>query len=201
MVLPVLSVVLAMSGAPAPQQAQQAPPAARVQRAPQAPRKLYNETADANAQIEAAVKAAAEDGIRVLVNWGANDNARCATFATARRDPQLAPKFSDEYKLVYVDVGHLDRNLDLARSRGVVLAEGGLPHFTVLDDTGKVLAQLSGRDLAVEADPAGLDAPKLAAFLAAHQAPAADAQPLFKAALDQARREDKEVFLWFAAPW
>jgi hypothetical protein len=199
MVLCVLPLMLALGGqAPPPQQAQ---PAVPVQRAAQAPRKVYNETADAKAQIAAAIKAAAEDDIRVLINFGANDDEKCAKFPQAQRDPDVAPKFSDEYKLVSVDVGHLDKNMDVAQAYGATLAAGALPHFTVLDKTGKVLAQLSGRDLAVEADPAALDAKKLAAFLARNQAPAPDAQPLVNAALAQAKREDKEVFLWFSAPW
>jgi len=200
MILSVLPLVLMMSGqaAPPPQQAQ---PAVPLQRTTQAPRKVYNETADAKAQIAAAIKAAGEDDIRVLINWGANDDEKCAKFPQVQRDPDVAPKFSDEYKLVSVDVGHLDKNLDVAQGYGVTLAAGSLPHFTVLDTAGKVVAQVSARDLAAEADPAALDAKKFAAFLAKHQAPAADAQPLFNAALAEARRDNKYMFLWFSAPW
>lgn len=200
MVLTVLPLVLALSGqAPPPQQAV---PATPVQRAGQpAPRKVYNETADAKAQIETAVTAAAVDDIRVLINWGANDDEMCAKFPQAQRSPDVAPEFRDEYKLVSVDVGHLDKNQDLAHSYGAKLAAGALPHFTVLDKTGKVLAQASARDLAADGDPASVDPKKLGAFLTKYQAPAEDAQPLFNAALARAKRENKEVFLWFSAPW
>lgn len=204
MTITLLSLVLAMSGQAAPP-AQQPPPTvapAVVQKAPAAPRKLYNETADAKTQIATALKSAADDDIRVLVNWGANDDALCATFPPVQRAPEVSKKFSDDYKLVYVDVGHLDKNLDLAKSFGVTLTAGALPHFTVLDAKGKVLAQMSGKDLAGEAEPAALDAKKTAAFLTTHQAPPPpDVLPVFTAALAQAKRENKEAFVWFTAPW
>jgi hypothetical protein len=204
MTLSLLSLVLAMSGqtAPPPQQPPPSVSPAIIQKAPAAPRKLYNDTADAKAQITAALTSAAEDEIRVLINWGANDDELCATFPQVQRAPEMSRKFSDEYKLVYVDVGHLDKNLDLAKSFGVTLAAGALPHFTVLNAKGGVLAQISGRSLAGEAGSAALDAKKTAAFLTTHQAPAPpDAVQTFSAALAQAKREDREVFLWFAAPW
>ncbi|MCX6538440.1 MAG: hypothetical protein NT151_05830 [Acidobacteria bacterium] len=204
MTLFLLSLVLAMSGQTAPP-AQPPPPTvapAIVQKAPPAPRKLYNETADAKALIAAALKSAAEDDIRVLINWGANDDALCATFLQEQRSTAVSLKIRDDYKLVYVDVGHFDKNLDLAKSFGVTLTAGALPHFTVLDAKGAVLAQMSGKNMANEVDPAALDGKKLAAFLTKYQAPApAEALAVFTSAVAQAKREDKEVFLWFAAPW
>jgi hypothetical protein len=204
MVLPLLPLLVMMSG--------QAPPAPPSQQAPAvvAPagqarpaRKLYNETADAKAQIETAIKAAAEDDIRVLVNWGANDDERCTKFAQAQRSPEISGPafFSDEFKPVYVDVGHLDKNMDLAQAYGAKPSAGALPYVTVLDKAGKVLAGASASEFASEADPTATDPKKLAAFLAKHQAAAPDAGPQFQAALSQAKKDGKYVFLWFSAPW
>jgi len=204
MTLSLLSLVLAMSGqtAPPPQQPPPAAAPAIVQKAPPAPRKLYNETADAKTQIAAAIKSAAIDDIRILINWGANDDELCAKFPQVQRAPEMSKKFSDDYKLVSVDVGHLDKNLELAKSFGVTLTAGALPHFTVLDAKGTVLAQATGKELVSQADPVTFDAKKTAAFLTKHQAPAPpDALPVFSSALALAKRENKEVFLWFAAPW
>ncbi|MCX6545885.1 MAG: thioredoxin family protein [Acidobacteria bacterium] len=204
MTLPLLSLLLAMSGQtpPPPQQPPPTVAPAVVQKAPPAPRKVYNETADAKAQISTALKAAAEDDIRVLINWGSNDDELCAKFTEARRAPEVSKQFTDHYKLVYVDVGHVDKNLDLAKSFGVTLAAGALPHLTVLDAKGRVLAQASGKGLVSDAEPVGFDAKKTVAFLTKNQAPPPpDAVATFAAALAQATRETKEVFLWFAAPW
>ncbi len=111
------------------------------------------------------------------------------------------PKYlSDEYKLVYVDVGHADRNLDVAAEWGARPGAGALPYFTVLDKTGKVLAGAPAAEF-TGADPAAFDPKKVAAFLAEHKAPAPDADPPFQAALSQAKKDGKYVFLWFSAPW
>jgi hypothetical protein len=204
MTLSLLSLVLAMSGQAAPPPPQPPPTVAPaiVQKAPPAPRKVYNETADAKAQIAAAVASAAEDDIRVLINWGANDEEACTKYQQVQRAPEVSSKFRDDYKLVYVDVGHLDRNIDLAKSFGVTLAAGALPHFTILDAKGKVLAQMSATSLASDTDAAAFDAKKMGAFLTTHQAPAPPpVGPVFDAALTQAKREGKQVFVWFAAPW
>jgi len=203
MILTALPFILAMGGqAVPPPQAAPPPAAAVVQKPAAAPRKLYNETADAKVAITAAVAAAAEDGIRVLVNWGGNDCPRCASIGLAQRDPGFGVKLSDEYKVVYVDVGNADRNGEVAQAFGVKLTADGLPHFTILDAKGAAIAQVAGKDFAAEADPAKLDGKKLGAFLKQHQAPPPPpAQPQLTAALEQAKRQDKQVFLWFTAPW
>ena len=209
MVLHFLPLLLAMSGQapPPPQQApppptQSVPATTVAPRQAQAPRKIYNETADAKAAIATAIAGADESDIRVLINWGANDDERSTRFPQVQRSPEIAtPRFfSDEYKLVYVDVGHLDKNMDVAAAYGAKPAAGALPFFTVLDQKGKVLANASASDLAGD-DPAAIDPKKFAAFLAKHQAPAPDAEPAFRAGLDQAKKDGKYVFLWFSAPW
>jgi hypothetical protein len=138
MVLHFLPLVLAMGGLATPPPQQPPPqnaPATTVSRPPQTPRKIYNETADAKAQIATAVAGAEESDIRVLINWGANDDERCAKFAQVQRSPEIAtPKFfSDEYKLVAVDIGRLDKNLDVAAAYGAKPTAGALPYFTILE--------------------------------------------------------------------
>ena len=204
MVFPLLPLVLAVGVQAPPPQAppKQPPPAVAAAPAARAPRKVYNETADARAQIAAAVASAAGDDIRVLINWGANDDERCAKFQQVQRATEIAgPKyFSDEYKVVYVDVGHADKNMDVAAEFGARPGVGALPYFTVLDKAGKVLATAPASDFA-GADPAAFDPKKVAAFLAKYQAPAPDADPPFQAAMSQAKKDGKYVFLWFSAPW
>jgi hypothetical protein len=210
MLLQVVPLVL-MMGVQAPPNAppQQAPPAAPVQRPAPAPRKIYSETADAKAQIAAALKIAAQDGIPVLINWGANDDENCTKFQQALYGgtPSISPaaqqmrqKLSSEYRLVTVDVGHLDKNQDLVKAYQVSLEAGALPHLTVLDGTGKVLAQQSSRDFAA-GGPSAFDSEKILTFLTKYQSPAPDAAPLFRAALEKGKREGKTVFVWFSAPW
>lgn len=178
------------------------PPAPAAQPQRPAPPPLYNPTADAKAQIAAALKSAKVDGIRVLVTWGANDNELSKAFAAARRGRDLVLFFSDEYKVVNVDVGNLDKNLDVAKAYGMTLEAGSLPALAVLDADGNVLARTTGGAFLAEADPAAYDVPKLSAFFKKHQAPPApDAEPLLESALKQAKAEGKSLFVWFSAPW
>ena len=192
-------VLVAPPGAQAAPPPPPQPPVA-VQRP--APPPVYNPMADPNAQIAAALKSAKEDGIRVLLNFGANDDEPSKAFAAARRNRELSPFFGDEYKVVSVDIGQRDKNLDVAQAYGVTVKAGELPALAVLDADGKVLARTSGTAFRSEADPAAHDPSKIAAFLKTHQAPPPpDAQPVFDAALQQATREGKSLFVWFSAPW
>jgi hypothetical protein len=209
MILQLLPILAVMAGqAPPPQTPPpvRTVPAQTVTAPAQSPRpapKLYNETANAKELIETAVKAADTDDIRVLVSWGANDDPASTAFATVLRGREVSATyrfFSDEYKVAYVDVGHLDKNLDVARTYGVTLEAGALPVLTVLDQRGKVLASASAREFSA-AESSGYDAAKIAAFLTTHKAPAPDAIAPFEAAVKQARQQGKTLFVWFSAPW
>jgi len=193
--LTLLPLLLALGG-----QAQTVPPVPVA--APRPAPKLYDEAADAKARVADAIKAANVDDIRVLINWGANNDDGSAIFAQALRTPVVSKtRYSaDEYKVVNVNVGHLDANLDLAKAYGARLVAGALPALTVLDQKGKPLAQATARDFS-GAEPASIDPEKVAAFLTAHQAPAPDAIAPFEAAVKQAKRDGKTVFVWFSAPW
>jgi len=201
MFLPVLPVVLAMVGQAAPPGIPPPAPSVPAQVVQRPASKPYNESADAQKLIDDAVKAAATDGIRVLVNWGANDDDGSMRFAKARTGREMSTFWSDEYKVANIDVGHLDKNLDIANTFGVTLTAGDLPVLAVLDATGQVLARTSAAALKSDADTAAFDPAKIAAFLRAHQAPEPDANRLFEEAVRQAKRNGKTAFVWFSAPW
>jgi len=163
----------------------------------------FDETADAKAAIKKAVDDAAIDTIRVLVAWGANDNNGSKLFLESIKAPAISEPgfFRNEYKLANVNIGQLDKNIDLAKSYGAKLKTAALPALTVLDAAGAVVANTNASALRPEGDPAGIDPVKVAAFLKLHQAPAPNAAVLFEAALNQAKNESKMVFIWFSAPW
>jgi len=206
MILHWVPVMIALAGQAAPPPTQTAPPTVRpatVQTTPaQTPRpvpKQYDEAATAQAVIAKAVEAANTDDIRALILWGANDNPRVQAFDVARRTVP-GTFFSVEYKIGFVDVGKADRNVDVAKSYGVTLSADALPFLTVLDQKGKVVANISSRELAADTGT-GFDTKKVAAFLAMHQAPAPDAIKPFEAAVVQAKKEGKTLFVWYSAPW
>ena len=166
----------------------------RVAQAPATPPKPYGD-ATAAERIAAAIEAANVDDIRVLIVWGSNSDPGALKFDPLWRDPKVvATRFSsDEYKMVKVDIGD-GKNADVAAKYGVKIVPTALPMFTVLDQKGRAIAQAS----AAEFD---FDPTKLAAFLVKNQAPAPDAIAPFEAAVKQAKRDGKTVFVWFSAPW
>ena len=205
MILAWVPVTIALTGqaAPPPPPVQGVRPATVVapaaQQTPRPAPKLYNETADGQTVIDTAVHNADTDDIRALIIWGANDNPQSTAFEVTRRAVK-GTFFSDEYKVGYVDVGSLSKNLALAKKYGVTLSAENLPALTVLDQKGKVLGNITGRELAA-AEGGGFDKAKLDAFLTMHQAPAPDAVAPFEAAVEQAKKDGKTVFVWFSAPW
>ena len=110
----------------------------------------------------------------------------------------MSRKLLYEYRVVKVDVGRFDRNLDLVERYGAPLKEQGLPFLTVLDAAGEVLAQqeTGALEQGQEHDPR-----KVLSFLEQHQAEPRKAQALLDGALARAAEEEKRVFVAFEAPW
>jgi thioredoxin-related protein len=165
---------------------------------------LYDENADAKQQIAAAVARAKRENRRVLLQWGGNWCGWCIKLdELCKSDPDLRKKLLYEYDVVHVDAGRDNKNMDLAKSHGAACATEGFPYLTILDSTGKAIANQGTP--AFEVDPqsltAGHDPKKLLKFLTEHQAPYLDARALLDAGVAQAKQEGKRVFLHFGAPW
>ena len=130
---------------------------------------VYDEQADAKADIEAALARAAKENRRVLLVWGANWCGWCVKLHTFfEEDPDVSRKLFYEYDVVKIDIGKNDKNLDLAKRYGATFQKEGVPFLTVLDAKGAVLAnQETG---ALEDGPKH-DQEKVLAFLTEHQAP------------------------------
>lgn len=182
-----------------------APLATREDPKPQAEKgaPVYDEKADAKAEIAAAIARAKRENRRVLVQWGANWCGWCRRLHELfRGDKDLAKELLYEYEIVRVDVGRWDKNLDLAAGYGASLKESGIPYLTLLDGEGKVLAnQDTGSFESKDEAKPGHDAKKVLEFLKGHQAPYLKAQDLYDAALARAKAENRRVFLHFGAPW
>jgi len=180
-----------------------APAAAQQDPAPREPQlkkvEVYNEAADAKAEIAAAVVAAKKDNKRVLIQWGANWCPWCVKLdGTLKSDRSLSKEMQYEYVFVKVDVGRFDRNKELFDGYGAKLKESGIPYLTVLDGDGKVIVnQESG---ALEKGEAH-DVAKVLGFLKAHEATPLKAEDLLAGALATARSQGKSVFVHFGAPW
>ena len=99
---------------------------------------MYNETADAKAEIKQALAQANSAGLPVLVISGANWYGDCKVLDMAIKEGASAQLVAKELKVVKVDVGRFDHNVDIAQSYGVPLKKG-IPAVVVLSPKNQVL--------------------------------------------------------------
>jgi protein disulfide-isomerase len=81
----------------------------------------YNETADAKLEIRQALTQAATTKTPIIVVFGANWCGDCKMLDTAMKTGASASLLSRDFKIVKVNVGHWDENLDVAKAYGVPL--------------------------------------------------------------------------------
>jgi thioredoxin 1 len=107
----------------------------------------YNEGADARAEIRAALGEASKANVPVLVVFGANWCGDCKVLDIAFKSGASAPLIRKNFKVVKVDVGRFNRNVDIAEAYGVPL-KSGIPAVAVLSARGEVLYATRGGELA-----------------------------------------------------
>ncbi len=169
---------------------------------------IYDEKADARVQIAAALKSAAKENRRVLIQWGGNWCGWCHLLHEKfQKDPALARELMYEYDVVLVDAGRNGKNLDLAQQYKADAEAKGYPYLTILDATGKVLANEETGQFETKSGPGepdakpGHDAAKVLKFLKSHEAKPLAADMVLKKARDAAKGTDRKVFVHFGAPW
>jgi thioredoxin 1 len=99
---------------------------------------IYNESADARAEIKEALQKAAAEHKRVIVVFGANWCYDCHVLDKAFHRSDLAPIIAANYEIVHVDIGKGDKNQDLMKQYEVPMKRG-IPGLAVLDPDGKVV--------------------------------------------------------------
>lgn len=99
---------------------------------------IYDETADAHADVRAALGQATREHKRVILDFGGNWCAECQVLDVYLHDLPNLGLLNNNYVLVHVDVGHLDKNMDIAKKYGV-LSSKGVPALAVLDHSGRIL--------------------------------------------------------------
>ncbi|HPA50181.1 MAG TPA: thioredoxin family protein [Thermoanaerobaculia bacterium] len=108
-----------------------------VRRPPSPP--VYDEAADAKADVAAAVAKAKKEKKRVLVTLGANWCGWCRTLDRLfTKDEAVSAALAASYIPVKVDVGRMTKNLELAKGWGAD-PKTGVPLLVVLDGTGKAV--------------------------------------------------------------
>jgi protein disulfide-isomerase len=107
----------------------------------------YDEAADAQRDIQSAQAQAAQAKVPLIVVFGANWCADCKVLDLAMKQGASAELMRRDFRVVKVNVGRFDRNVDLAEGYGVPLKKG-IPAVAVLSPGGDVLYATRGGELA-----------------------------------------------------
>jgi protein disulfide-isomerase len=107
----------------------------------------YDPSADAKAQVRAALADAATAHQPVLLIFGANWCADCHALDQALHAGRNAELIAREFKVVKIDVGNFDRNLDVVADYGNPIAKG-IPAAVIVSPQNKVLYATKPGELA-----------------------------------------------------
>ena len=104
----------------------------------------YDEAADAKAAIRTALAQAQRERIPVLLVFGANWCPDCRALDAALHDGRSAALIERDFRVVKVDVGKFDHNLDVAARYGVPIRKGIPAVAVVSPDDGVIYATREG---------------------------------------------------------
>jgi protein disulfide-isomerase len=107
----------------------------------------YDPDADAKAQIHAALADAAAAHQPVLLIFGANWCADCRALDKSLHTGRNAELIEHQFKVVKIDVGNFDHNLDVAEAYGNPIKKG-IPAAVIVSPDNKVLYATRGGELA-----------------------------------------------------
>ncbi|MCV2352491.1 thioredoxin family protein [Paucibacter sp. Y2R2-4] len=108
---------------------------------------VYNEAADARAELNLALARAQAQHKNVLLVFGANWCGDCLALDRKMSSGSLAEHVDQRLVVLKVNVGRFDRNTDLAAQIGVSLKKG-IPAVAVLSREGEVIKATNGGELA-----------------------------------------------------
>lgn len=103
-----------------------------------ADRVIYPEPSQASVDLASALKTAAAQHKRILLDFGGNWCGDCQVLDIYFHDPSNLPILNQNFVLVHVNIGRMDENLDIAKRFGVPL-DKGVPALAVLSEHGKLL--------------------------------------------------------------
>ena len=99
---------------------------------------LYEKDADAKAEIRGALAKAARLHKRVILDFGGNWCYDCHVLEAAFHQADVAPLVSGNFIVVHVDIGEMNKNLDVAQKYKVPI-DKGVPALAVLAPDGALL--------------------------------------------------------------
>ena len=94
----------------------------------------YDATADADARVATALKAAKTARKRLIIDLGGNWCTDCRVLAGIMAVPELKTFIDQHFEVVTVDVGRMDKNLQIPGHYGVTKLDG-VPALLIVDPT------------------------------------------------------------------
>jgi thioredoxin 1 len=104
---------------------------------------IYPPPEQAQADLTAALKEAAAQHRRVIVDFGGNWCTDCHVLDSYMHDSTNQPLIDAKFLVVHVNVGRIDQNIDIAERYGIPL-KSGVPAIAVLSSHGKLLYSQTG---------------------------------------------------------
>jgi thiol:disulfide interchange protein len=99
---------------------------------------LYSETANPTADINAALIRARREHKHVLLDFGGNWCGDCQVLDIYYHQSPNAEILAKNFIIVHVNIGHMDKNVDVAKRYKVPITKG-VPALAILDAHGKLL--------------------------------------------------------------
>jgi hypothetical protein len=99
---------------------------------------IYPQNVDAKQEIAESLREAAAGHKRVLLVFGGNWCFDCHVLDEAFHSPEIAPTLNKSFVVAHIDIGQMDKNLDIAQKYEVPV-EHGVPVLAVLDSSGKLV--------------------------------------------------------------
>jgi thiol:disulfide interchange protein len=113
-------------------------PRATAQMSPKVNKNLYSETSNASADIASALVRARSEHKRVLLDFGGNWCGDCLVLDYYYHQSPNAELLDKHFIVVHINIGHMDKNLDIAKKYNVPVTKG-VPALAVINAHGVIL--------------------------------------------------------------
>jgi thiol:disulfide interchange protein len=99
---------------------------------------LYSETANPTADIASALVRARREHRRIILDFGGNWCGDCQLLDIYYHQSPNAELLAKHFIVVHIDIGHMDKNVDVAKKYKVPITKG-VPALAVIDARGNLL--------------------------------------------------------------
>ena len=107
----------------------------------------YDTRADADAALAATIARAKASGKRVLIDLGGNWCTDCRILAAVMELPELKAFVAKHYEVVEIDVGRMNKNMQIPARYGITKLDG-VPTVLIVETDGTLINATNSADLA-----------------------------------------------------